>query len=205
MTDLSKTIEAKSDQLNSDDLLSGPITIRVTKVTGTQGDQPISIHYDGDNGKPWKPCKGMRRVLVALWGTRGDDYAGRALTLYRDGSVKWGGIEVGGIRISHMSHIESDTTLALTEKKGSKKPFTVRKLRDEPKRAETKQEPPTEPTKPRGDIASALSTIEKWSGDVAPLKKGLGDSSWTKEEKMQIAEAVKALELRQVEARTSNQ
>jgi len=192
MTDLSKTIEAKSDQLNADDLLSGPITIRVTKVTGTQGDQPISIHYDGDNGKPWKPCKGMRRVLVALWGTKGDDYVGRTLVLYRDGSVKWGGIEVGGIRISHMSHIESDTTLALTEKKGSKKPFTVRKLR----------EPATQPTKPRGDIASALSTIEKWAGDVAPLKKGLGEKQWEKEERVQIKAALDALEQRQAEART---
>jgi hypothetical protein len=178
MTDVGATIEAKSNQLNSDDLIGGPITIRVTKVTGEQGDQPISIHYDGDNGKPWKPCKGMRRILVALWGTRGDDYAGRSLTLYRDGSVKWGGIEVGGIRISHMSHIEADATLALTEKKGSKKPFTVRRLG-------------TEPTKPAGKIDVALSTIEKWDGDMAALREALNQWTWTGAERKRIAEKLK--------------
>jgi 50S ribosomal subunit-associated GTPase HflX len=59
-----------------------------------------------------------------------------------------------------------------------------------------------EPTKPRGDITSALSTIEKWSGDVAPLKKGLGEKQWEKEERAQIKAALDALEKRQTEART---
>lgn len=189
MTDLSETITAKSDQLNSDDLLSGPITVRVSKVTGTQGDQPISIHYDGDQGKPWKPCKGMRRVLVALWGTKGDDYVGRSLILYRDGSVKWGGIEVGGIRISHMSHIEADATLALTEKKGSKRPFTVRRLAE----TQRKQAPPTEQPKeekPPGNITEALATIASWTDTPEALKKGLESRAWTKEERLQIKAAL---------------
>ena len=63
MTDLSKTIDPKSDQLNSDDLIAGPITIRITKVSAnlSSPEQPISIFFEGDNGKPYKPCKSMRR------------------------------------------------------------------------------------------------------------------------------------------------
>lgn len=129
MTDLSRTIAPKSDQLNSDDLIGGPMTIVVTEVTqGNTAEQPISIYFEGDNGKPYKPCKSMRRVLVQLWGKDGAQYAGRAMTLYRDPSVKFGGMEVGGIRISHMTGLESPVTMALTATKASRKPFTVKPL-----------------------------------------------------------------------------
>lgn len=129
MADLSKTIEAKSDQLNSDDLVSGSITIKVTDVKETGNkDQPISIYYEGDNGKPYKPCKTCRRILVHVWGAGGKSYVGRSMTLYRDEKVKFGGLEVGGIRISHMSNIDSPITMALTASKANKKPFTVKPL-----------------------------------------------------------------------------
>ncbi len=132
MTDLSATISPKSDQLNADDLLGGrTMTITVTKVTGTTGDQPISIHYEGDNGKPYKPCKSMRRVLVHCWGSDGTKYAGRKMTLFADPEVKFGGIAVGGIRISHMSHIKSAMTMALTATRGSKKPYKVLPLQEQ--------------------------------------------------------------------------
>ena len=38
------------------------------------------------------------------------------LGLYRDPTVKWAGMEVGGIRISHMSHIETEKLMMLTLK-----------------------------------------------------------------------------------------
>lgn len=128
MPDLSKTIIAKSDQLNSDDLIGRSITIKVTKVSLLAGEQPISIHYEGDEGKPWKPCKSMRRVLVGLWGSDGNAYIGRSLTLYRDETVIFAGAPVGGIRISHMSHIDGEKKLSLTVTRASKKPFIVRPL-----------------------------------------------------------------------------
>lgn len=129
MTDLSKTIAPKSDQLNADDLIGGPITINVRDVQGKDDpQQPISIFYDGDNGKPYKPCKSMRRVLVSVWGKDGKAYAGRAMSLYCDPKVKFGGIEVGGIRISHVSHIEKAHTMALTASKSVRKPYTVQPL-----------------------------------------------------------------------------
>lgn len=141
MTDLTNTIEAKSDQLGADDLMSGPRNIKITKVSADTGssEQPIIINFEGDNRKPWKPCKSMRRLLVAIWGANGNEYVGRSVTLYRDPTVKWGGMEVGGIRISHMSHIDKPVTIALTATRGNKRPTTVQPLvvRDEPKQAAT--------------------------------------------------------------------
>jgi hypothetical protein len=128
MIDLRGTIKPKSDQLNADDLIGGPVTIRITGVSVSEGDQPVSISFEGDGGKPFKPGKSMRRVLVNLWGPDGETYVGRSLTLYRDEQVVFGGVEVGGIRISHMSNLQRETTMALTATKAKRKPFTVRPL-----------------------------------------------------------------------------
>lgn len=128
MTDLRRTIIPKSDQLNADDLIGTTKTIKITKVSLAAGEQPIAINYEGDEGKPYLPCKSMRRVLVNVWGPDGNDFIGRSLTLYRDDKVTWGGVAVGGIRISHMSHIDHDVTMALTATKSSRKPFTVKPL-----------------------------------------------------------------------------
>lgn len=129
MNDMAAAIIPKSDQLNADDLLAGPITIKITGVTVRGGqEQPVSIHYEGDDGKPYKSCKSMNRVLVTAWGPDSSQYVGRSLTLYCDPKVKWGGMEVGGIRISHMSDIDSAITMALTVTRANKKPYTVKPL-----------------------------------------------------------------------------
>jgi hypothetical protein len=126
MVDMSKTVEAKSDQLNADDLQGRTITIKVTGIKGTNDpQQPITISYEGDNGKPYKPCKSMRRVLLHIWGADGLSYIGKSLTLFCDPTVKFGGIAVGGIRISHMSGIDKPIVLALTASKANKKPYKV--------------------------------------------------------------------------------
>lgn len=126
--DMHQTIIPKSDQLNADDLIGREMTIKITGVTITPGEQPVAIHFDGDNGKPYKACKSMCRVMVTAWGPDSKKYVGRSMTLYRDPKVKWGGMEVGGIRISHMSDIPDDMTMALTVTRSNKKPFTVRPL-----------------------------------------------------------------------------
>jgi hypothetical protein len=122
---LTNTIIPKSDQLNADDLITGPLTITITAVDAGSAEQPVSIHYEGEKGRPYKPSKSMRRVLVHLWGTDGDAYMGRRLTLYRDPLIKFGGDPVGGIRISHASDIAEPVQIALTETRGKRKPFKV--------------------------------------------------------------------------------
>ena len=129
MIDISQTTAPKSDQLNSDDLIGGPRTITITRVSANEGgDQPINVFFEGDDNKPFRPCKGMRRVMMAIWGNNGATYAGKSMTIWRDPSVTWGGMAVGGIRISHMSHMDRDTTLAITESKTKRKPLVVRML-----------------------------------------------------------------------------
>ncbi len=125
MSDMRKTIVPKSDQQNYDNFLGGPRTIRITKIEILGGEQPVAVHFEGDDGKPFKPCKSMRRVMVAIWGGDANNYVGRSMTLYGDPKVKWGGEAVGGIRISHMSDIKEKVEMALTATRGSRKPYTV--------------------------------------------------------------------------------
>ena len=127
--DLSKTIIPKSDQLNADDLISGSKTIKIRDIKGGSDDaQPVSIYFYGDNNKPFKPCKSMRRVLVQLWGADGLQFIGKRITLFRDDSVKWAGVEIGGIRISHASHIPSATRILLTTARNKRTPMTIESL-----------------------------------------------------------------------------
>lgn len=123
-------VAPRSDQMNADDLMGGSRTIRITKVVGTgNNDQPVAVHFEGDEGRPFKPCKSMRRVMVSAWGRDASQYVGRSMTLYRDPKVAFGGMEVGGIRISHMSHIDKRLDLALTITKAKRAPFRVEPLK----------------------------------------------------------------------------
>lgn len=128
MNDMSQVIIPKSDQLNADDFVAGPITFQIEGVEIRAGtEQPVSIHLAGEP-RAWKPCKSMSRVLVAAWGPDANVYKGRSVTLYRDPTVKWGGMEIGGIRISHLSHIERDMLLQLTATKGKRAPHIVKPI-----------------------------------------------------------------------------
>lgn len=134
MIDMTAFIAARSDQLNADDLIDGPRTITITKVTAQPdaAEQPVSIHYEGGEGRPLKPCKTVRRILVAVWGKDASKYAGRSMTVYRDPKVQFSGMQVGGIRVSHMSHIDEPKTIALLVTRGRKAPYTVQPLKAAP-------------------------------------------------------------------------
>ena len=143
MSDMNSVIQPKSDQLNADDLISGPRTITITRVELTPGtEQPVSVFFEGDGGKPYKSCKSMSRVMVYVWGNESRAYAGRSMTIYRDPDVTWGGMAVGGIRISHMSGITEPIVMALTATKKARKPYRVMPLVVAQKAPE-----PTEPDK----------------------------------------------------------
>lgn len=128
--DMRGVIVPKSDQINADDFISGPRTFTIRSVAISPGaEQPVTIQLE--DSKPWRPCKSMSRLLVAAWGPDAKAYAGKSVTLYCDPKVKWGGMEVGGIRVSHMSHIDSDLVVALTMTKGKKAPTRVKPLKAE--------------------------------------------------------------------------
>lgn len=113
------SIVPRSDQLNADDLLTGPVTVTITKVTRGDKEQPISVHIDGDH-QPFKPCKTIRRVLIAVYSDDPSKWVGQQLTLYCDPDVKYAGVKVGGIRISHMTGIDKPRPFLLTKSRGHK-------------------------------------------------------------------------------------
>ena len=126
---MTETIAPRSDQMNADDLMTGPRTFTVAEVRAGSAEQPVDIHLaEFPAGRPWKPSKSMRRILVAAWGKDAEQYVGKRLTLFRDPSIKFGKDEVGGIRISHMSDLSRPLKVALTVTRGKRAPYVVEPL-----------------------------------------------------------------------------
>ena len=126
---MTASIEPKSDQLDAVDLLAGPRTFTIESVAPGTPDQPVNIKL-AEFPRVWRPSKSMRRVLVAAWGVNGAEYAGKRLTLFCDPTVVFGGIEVGGTRISHMSGLDATLKVSLLIKRGKSAVFTVQPLTD---------------------------------------------------------------------------
>lgn len=128
MNDFAAALAPKSDQINALDLISGDMTITITGVKIMPGtEQPVSISFQG-SPKVWRPCKTTGRILMEAWGADTSVYPGRSVQLYLDPKVKWGGLEVGGIRIRAMSHIENDLRTITAESKQVRRPVTIKKL-----------------------------------------------------------------------------
>lgn len=160
MVDIRKSIEAKSDRLNADDLLGGSITIQIEDVRAGNADNPVAVFYAGCNGKPWYPCKTMRRAMVAAWSDDGKSWIGKSCTLYRDADVIYGGVKVGGIRISHFSDIDADMVLSLSEKRGKKTQYRFKRLI--PPQSQMESVPPSQCAEPsiNADAERAMSAMD---------------------------------------------
>lgn len=124
---MSDTIIAKSDQINAVDLLGGSVTVTVKEVRITAVAQPVALHLE-ETAKVFRPCKGMRRLIVKLWGEDAKKYVGRAMTLYCDPDVTWAGKKEGGIRISHMTHIRQAELVPVRTSKEKTKVYQVEPL-----------------------------------------------------------------------------
>jgi hypothetical protein len=129
---LRDTIEPKSDQLNYDDVATASVSVRVVGLAAGSAEQPVIVRIanlaTGAAMRDYKPCKSMRRVLIAAWGDKGKDWIGQKATLFGDGDVRWGGVAVGGIRISHVSGITAPLKLKLTASKGKRAEYVVEVL-----------------------------------------------------------------------------
>ena len=128
--DITKAIQPKSDQLNSDDLAQ-PVTVTITDVRQGNAEQPVHIVTDvyGDR-RPWKPAKTMLRLMASQWGVETTAWHGKRVTIYRDPSVTFGGDTVGGIRIAAMSGIKRAFTDTVTVKRGKRSKVTIDQLPD---------------------------------------------------------------------------
>lgn len=148
--DMTASIVPRSDQINSEDLLTGPVTVTITDVKRGSTEQPVDIvTAEFGPGRAYKPSKTMRRIIIAAWGTNSADYIGRRITIYRDPEVMFGPDKVGGIKISHLSHIDKRLEIALTVKRGRRAAFAVDPLRDAP------------PTKPAPISEATVAEFER--------------------------------------------
>jgi hypothetical protein len=127
--DISDTLAPKSDQLDAVDLLGGPQTFTITKVSKGEPDQPVNIHL-AEFPRVWRPGKSMRRVLASCWGTDASEWTGRRVTLYCDEAVRFGSDVVGGTRISHLSNIDKPRSVPLLVSRGKSATFRVQPLPD---------------------------------------------------------------------------
>lgn len=125
--DLTESIAPRSDQVNADDLIGGPITYTIREVVPGKAEHPFDFMLVETN-RAYRPSKTMRRVIVAAWGSDAKNYAGRRLTLYRDPTIKFGGQTVGGIRISHMSHIDGPVETLAQVTRGKREKFVVQPI-----------------------------------------------------------------------------
>lgn len=130
------TAEPRSDQWNADDFLGGSRTFAIAGVKDGTAEQKYDIALEGE-ARAWRPPLGMLRVLMEAWGDDSNVWVGRRVTLYRDQSVRFGKEVLGGIRISHLSHIPKVMNFKMTTSRGKRETYTVQPLPDAPKPAQT--------------------------------------------------------------------
>lgn len=126
--DLTESIIPRSDQINADELHK-PTTYTIREVVPGKAEQPFDFMLV-ETDRAYRPSKTMRRVIVAAWGAEAANYAGRRLTLYRDPTIKFGGAVVGGIRISHLSHIDKPVETLAQVTRGKREKFVVEPITD---------------------------------------------------------------------------
>lgn len=113
------TAEPRSDQWNADDFVGGPRMFTVAGVVPGKAEQKYDIQLEGED-RVWRPPLTMLRLLIALWGDEAQEWVGRRVMLHRDPTIRFGRDVVGGIRISHLSHIDGPQNVLLTESRGKR-------------------------------------------------------------------------------------
>ena len=105
--DITEALAPNSDQLDAVELVNPrTFTIADGSRLGTRDGKTVAeIRLEGFP-RVWRPSKGMLDVLAKCWGTNGKAWVGRRVTLYNDPEVTFGKEKPGGIRISHLSHID---------------------------------------------------------------------------------------------------
>lgn len=146
LTPIQQVIAPASDRLCGDDLIAGPRTIKFTEVRAIEGDRgkkQFSIRFEGDNERPWIPCKTMARAMVLAWSVTDEaQMVGRSVTVFRDPDVDFGKEKgIGGVRISHMSHLPKAARMKLTVSQGKKGEFVFEPLLAAANNTKAKQAP----------------------------------------------------------------
>ena len=131
MLDLSTAWQVKSDRLNADDIIGLTPTVTVRAVDWPKGGQP-RLHLEQYPERPYVPSAGMGRVMREVWGSDGEAWIGRRLTLFHKPDVEFNKERTGGIRILAMSHMDRARTFEVKEKRGLRVPYKIQPLPDAP-------------------------------------------------------------------------
>jgi hypothetical protein len=169
------TAEPRSDQWNADDFVGGPRTFTIAGVKVGTAEQKYDIELVEGEGRSWRPPLTMLRLLISGWGDEAATWTGRRVTLYRDETVKFGSDAVGGIRVSHMSHLPNGKpmTVKLTSTRGRRASHTVEPLPDTP--------PPTTKAPSANAIIDAFKALGV-SLDQLETRVGSPQDAWTAED-----------------------
>lgn len=112
--DITDALAPTSDQLDAIELVN-PRTFTIdtgSRLGSREGKTVAEIRLVGFP-RVWRPSKGMLDVLAACWDTDAKVWVGHRVTLYNDPDVMFGRDKVGGVRISHLSHIDGPRDLKI--------------------------------------------------------------------------------------------
>ncbi len=185
--DISAALVAKSDQLNASDLTGAPIVATIAAVTVRRGEaKPVVIDLAGMDGRPWKPSKGMLRVIARAWGTESDAWVGRSVKLVNNPEVIYAGERVGGVEVVAMSHLDAAFTEPVRISQKKVKQHTVSVL----------AEPATEPWIAQWQAIKNALTAAGYEGDGPQMLATAGQvigAAWEHPNKISAEDAQKIL------------
>ncbi|MER2134165.1 MAG: hypothetical protein ABS910_05730 [Arthrobacter sp.] len=184
--DISKALVAKSDMLNASDLTGAPIVATIQGVRKGDAAKPVIVDLAGMDGRPWKPSKGMLRVVAHAWGTESDVWVGRSVKLVNNPEVIYAGEKVGGVEVVAMSHLDKPFTIPVRISQKKVKQHTVEVL----------AEPVTEPWQAQWQAIRNALTEAGYEGDGPALLATAGQvigSEWTHPNQISPEDAQKIL------------
>jgi hypothetical protein len=165
----------KSDRLNYENFIMGAKEFKISKLAKKtdQGKARLLIYFEGHEATPYWPSLGMIKCLSSPdgWGESPfSEWIGRSMTLFGEPTVVYAGKEIGGIQISHISHIKTEYSTKITLRRGMRIDFTIEPIA-------VMSAAPAKPARPatpypaeqfaaqldkmRGSIASGKATADK--------------------------------------------
>lgn len=128
-------VKIKSDRLNFEDFIMGSQDFTIAKLGRKvdQGNVRLLMFFEGREATPYWVPKGMVKCLSNPegWGeSEFSEWIGRKVRLFGEPTVVYAGKELGGIRISHISHIPAPYSTKITERRGVRIDYVISPLEE---------------------------------------------------------------------------
>jgi len=184
--DISQALVAKSDMLNASDLTGSPVVATIKAVRRGDATKPVIVDLVGMDGRPWKPSKGMLRVVAYAWGTESDAWVGRSVKLTNNPEVIYAGEKVGGVEVIAMSHLGEPFTI----------PVRISQKKVKQHHVDVLAEAPTEPWMAQWQAIRNALTEAGYEGESVELLATAGQvigATWDHPNKISAEDAQKIL------------